>query len=165
MTKPMGPIPAGFAADADGMLMIGGRRADALVAEAGDTPLFVYDLALVDAKIARFRAAFPSTHLHYAIKANSYAPLLEHVQKHVDGLDIASGGELGFARDIGAHENRLAALAVDFGGDGGAFLFTAAGDDDAVIFLCEGERGGAADAGRATGDECNFGREVGFHTS
>ena len=30
------------------MLLIGGRRADALVAEAGDTPLFVYDLALVD---------------------------------------------------------------------------------------------------------------------
>ena len=39
MSKPMGPIPAGFAADADGMLLIGGRRADALVAEAGDTPL------------------------------------------------------------------------------------------------------------------------------
>ena len=35
MSKPMGPIPAGFAADADGMLLIGGRRADALVAEAG----------------------------------------------------------------------------------------------------------------------------------
>ena len=40
------------------MLLIGGRRADALVAEAGDTPLFVYDLALIDRKIARFRAAF-----------------------------------------------------------------------------------------------------------
>ena len=32
------------------MLLIGGRRADALVAEAGDTPLFVYDLGLVDAQ-------------------------------------------------------------------------------------------------------------------
>jgi len=28
--KPHGPIPPGFAADADGMLRIGGRRADAL---------------------------------------------------------------------------------------------------------------------------------------
>ncbi len=63
MSKPMGPIPAGFAADADGMLLIGGRRADALVAEAGDTPLFVYDLGLVDAKIARFRAAFAGRRL------------------------------------------------------------------------------------------------------
>ena len=39
MSKPMGAIPAGFTADADGMLLIGGRRADALAAEAGDTPL------------------------------------------------------------------------------------------------------------------------------
>jgi diaminopimelate decarboxylase len=102
MSKPMGPIPAGFAADTDGMLLIGGRRADALVAEAGDTPLFVYDLALIDAKIARFRAAFPNIDLHYAIKANSYIPLLRHVSKQVDGLDIASAGELAFALEAGA---------------------------------------------------------------
>jgi diaminopimelate decarboxylase len=113
MTKPMGPIPAGFAADADGMLLIGGRRADALVEEAGDTPLFVYDLALVDAKIARFRAAFPDVHLHYAIKANSYAPLLRHVAKQVDGLDIASAGELQFALDAGADPS-----AISFAGPG-----------------------------------------------
>jgi diaminopimelate decarboxylase len=113
MTKPMGPIPAGFAAEADGMLLIGGRRADALVEEAGDTPLFVYDLALVDQKVARFRAAFPGVHLHYAIKANSYAPLLRHIAKQVDGLDIASAGELQFALDAGADP-----AAVSFAGPG-----------------------------------------------
>jgi diaminopimelate decarboxylase len=102
MSKLMGPIPAGYAADADGMLLIGGRRADALVEEAGDTPLFVYDLALVDAKIARFRAAFQGVELHYAMKANSYGPLLAHVAKGVDGLDIASAGELDFALAAGA---------------------------------------------------------------
>jgi diaminopimelate decarboxylase len=102
MSKLMGPIPAGYAADEDGMLLIGGRRADALVGEAGDTPLFVYDLALIDAKVARFRAAFPDVHLHYAIKANSYAPLLSHIAKQVDGLDIASVGELDFALEAGA---------------------------------------------------------------
>jgi diaminopimelate decarboxylase len=107
MSKPMGPIPPGFAADEDGMLLIGGRRADALVAEAGDTPLFVYDLALVDAKIARFRAAFPGIDLHYAIKANSYIPLLRHIAKQVDGLDIASGGELRFALEAGADPARI----------------------------------------------------------
>ena len=58
MSKPMGAIPEGFRAE-DGMLLIGGRRADMLAAEAGDTPLFVYDLDMVDARIARFRAAFP----------------------------------------------------------------------------------------------------------
>ena len=113
MTKPMGPIPGGYTADTDGMLLIGGRRADALVEEAGDTPLFVYDLALVDAKIARFRAAFGNVHLHYAIKANSYAPLLKHVAKHVDGLDIASAGELDFALQAGADP-----AAISFAGPG-----------------------------------------------
>jgi len=107
MTKPMGPIPAGYAADDDGMLLIGGRRADALVAEAGDTPLFVYDLGLIDAKIARFRAAFPGVDLHYAIKANSYIPLLSHIAKQVDGLDIASGGELRFALEAGADSETI----------------------------------------------------------
>jgi len=107
MTKPMGPIPAGYAADSDGMLLIGGRRADALVAEAGDTPLFVYDLALVEAKIARFRAAFQGVDLHYAIKANSYGPLLKHVSSRVDGLDIASAGELDFALKAGADAGRI----------------------------------------------------------
>ena len=60
MSKPMGTIPAGFAADADGMLLIGGRRADELAGGPDDTPLFVYDLGLVDRQIARFRAAFPA---------------------------------------------------------------------------------------------------------
>ncbi|HEX8640528.1 MAG TPA: pyridoxal-dependent decarboxylase, exosortase A system-associated [Allosphingosinicella sp.] len=113
MTKPMGAIPAGFEADADGMLLIGGRRADALVAEAGDTPLFAYDLALVDRQIRRFRAAFAGIDLHYAIKANSYAPILRHVLVQVDGLDVASGGELRRAMKAGADPS-----AISFAGPG-----------------------------------------------
>jgi diaminopimelate decarboxylase len=109
----MGAIPAGFAADADGMLLIGGRRADHLVAEAGDTPLFVYDLALVRARIARFHAAFPGVELHYAIKANSFRPLLQAVRAEVGGLDIASAGELRFALDAGADPR-----AISFAGPG-----------------------------------------------
>lgn len=102
MTKPMGPIPAGYEADTDGMLRIGGRRGDDLVAEAGDTPLFVYDLDLVAGKIARFRAAFPGIDLHYAVKANRYDPMLRFILKRVDGLDVASGGELQAALVVGA---------------------------------------------------------------
>ena len=102
MSKPMGAIPAGFAADEDGMLLIGGRRADELVAEAGDTPLFLYDVDLVRARVARFRAAFPGVSLHYAIKANSFVPLLSRIHGLVDGLDIASGGELDIALSAGA---------------------------------------------------------------
>jgi len=102
MSKPMGPIPPGYAADQDAMLLIGGRRADALVTQAGDTPVFVYDLALVDAKIAAFRAAFPGVNLHYAMKANPYPELLRFIAKKVDGLDIASVGEMDIALEAGA---------------------------------------------------------------
>ena len=113
MTKPMGPIPAGYAADQDAMLLIGGRRADALVTQAGDTPLFVYDLALVDAKIAAFRAAFPGVDLHYAMKANPYPPLLRHIAKKVDGLDVASAGEMDIALEAG-----VKAAEISFAGPG-----------------------------------------------
>ena len=113
MSKPMGPIPPGFAADADGMLLIGGCRADTLVTEAGDSPLFVYDLDQVGAKIAGFRAAFPGIQLHYAIKANSYGQLLSYVDKRVDGLDIASVGELRLAVAAGA-----GAAEISFAGPG-----------------------------------------------
>jgi diaminopimelate decarboxylase len=106
MTKPMGPIPAGFAADADGMLLIGARRADALVETAGGTPLFVYDLALVDVKVARFRSAFAGVHLHFAMKANPYLPLLKHVGGKVDGVDLASAGELAIAMAAGVDPGR-----------------------------------------------------------
>lgn len=101
MTKPMGSIPAGFAADTDGMLLIGGHRADDLVAQAGDTPLFVYDLGMIDAKIDRFRRAFQGVHLHFALKANPYAALLRHVGSKVDGVDLASDGELALALEAG----------------------------------------------------------------
>jgi len=41
--KPVGPIPPHFSRSDDGHLLIGGYRAEELVAEAGGTPLFVYD--------------------------------------------------------------------------------------------------------------------------
>jgi diaminopimelate decarboxylase len=134
MTKPMGAIPAGYAADTNDMLLIGGRRADALVAEAGDTPLFVYDLDLIDARIARFRAAFSSIDLHYAIKANSYIPLLSHVARQVDGLDIASGGELGFALKAGADP-----AAISFAGPGKRDADLQAAIEAGVTLNCESE--------------------------
>jgi diaminopimelate decarboxylase len=96
----MGPVPADFAAAEDGMLLIGGRRADDLVRAAG-TPLFAYDLAMVERRIARFRAAFPSVDLHYAMKANPYPPLLREIWNLVDGVDLASGGELRIALEAG----------------------------------------------------------------
>ncbi len=93
--KPHGPIPPGYAADDDGMLLIGGDRADTLADMAGDTPLFVYDSAMLAARVAAWRAAMPAeVQLHFAMKANPYAPLLAFMARLVDGFDVASGGEL-----------------------------------------------------------------------
>ena len=109
--KPMGPIPPGFTADSEGRLLIGSRDAESLVAAAGGTPLFVYDNNLVGTKIDRFRAAMPdNVALHYAVKANPYAPLLEFFAKYVDGFDAASAGELGRVAHFG--------LPISFAGPG-----------------------------------------------
>lgn len=95
--KPLGPLPPEFAGKT-GALMIGGAPFTEWIARAGDTPAFVYDLGIIRARIARFRAAMPAgVGLHYAIKANPFAPLLAALAPLVDGLDVASGGELAIA--------------------------------------------------------------------
>jgi diaminopimelate decarboxylase len=112
MSKPMGAIPPGFGSEA-GVLTIGGRCVDHLVAEAGDTPLFVYDAGLVRQRVERFRAAFEGVSLHYAVKANPFAPLLRSTVNLVDGLDVASVGELRLALQAGARAD-----LVSFAGPG-----------------------------------------------
>ena len=82
------------------------RLADApparLVKEAGDTPLFVYSRDIIGQRMAELRAAMPERlNIHYAMKANPYGPLLEFMADQVDGLDIASVGELQQAREAG----------------------------------------------------------------
>ncbi|MCL6697747.1 pyridoxal-dependent decarboxylase, exosortase A system-associated [Sphingomonas sp. NSE70-1] len=108
--KALGPIPAGYEADGDGRLTIGGWDAEMLVNEAGGTPLFVYDSRRIADQVSRFRAAFPGVALHYAVKANPYAPLLEAMAVLVDGFDTASAGELGKVAHL--------ALPISFAGPG-----------------------------------------------
>lgn len=111
--KPTGPIPPYFAA-LNGELAIGGKTASELVAEAGDTPLFVYATAALDARIGELRAAMPGQlGIHYAMKANPFAPLLGWMKGKVDGFDVASGGELKQALDAG-----VAAEKTSFAGPG-----------------------------------------------
>jgi len=107
-------VPPGFGRDAQGRLLVAGRAADAWVEDAGDTPLFVYDLALVSARVAALRAAMPAgVHLHYAIKANPMPALLAHMAGVVDGLDVASSGEMQLALSSG-----MAAGHISFAGPG-----------------------------------------------
>ncbi len=105
--KPLGPIPAGFAA-IDGELAIAGRKASDLVAEAGETPLFVYSRELLARRVAELRAAMPERlAIHYAMKANPFGPLLQAMGELVDGFDVASGGELALAMAAGLDPARI----------------------------------------------------------
>ncbi|MES2497182.1 MAG: pyridoxal-dependent decarboxylase, exosortase A system-associated [Pseudomonadota bacterium] len=104
--KPTGPIPPDFLWQ-DGALMIGGRSADEWIAIAVDTPLFVYDLAIIRDRIARFRAAFSGVSLHYAVKANPHPPLVAAIGPLVDGIDVASAGEAQLALDAGMDARRI----------------------------------------------------------
>lgn len=105
--KPLGPIPPGFAA-IDGELAIAGRRVNELVAQTGNTPLFVYSGDHVRNRVAELRAAMPARlALHYAVKANPYGPLLALMDGLVDGFDVASGGELALARAAGTDPARI----------------------------------------------------------
>lgn len=111
--KPLGPVPAGFAA-IDGELAIAGRKVSDLVEQAGGTPLFVYAADHLRARVAQLRAAMPERlALHYAVKANPFAPLLGLMTGLVDGFDIASGGELAMVQAAGIDPAR-----VSFAGPG-----------------------------------------------
>lgn len=95
-------VPDGFGRDPAGRLLIAGRPAEDWVADAGDTPLFLYDRARIAARIARFRGLMPAgVRLHYAVKANPFPALLAAIAPLVDGFDIASGGELALALAAG----------------------------------------------------------------
>jgi diaminopimelate decarboxylase len=111
--KPLGPIPPGFGV-IDGVLAVDGTSVTALVERTGGTPLFVYSAAMLKDRVASLRAAMPERiALHYAIKANSFQPILHLFSKLVDGFDIASGGELSMLKSAGIDPAR-----VSFAGPG-----------------------------------------------
>jgi len=105
--KAMGKIPPGFGSR-DSELVIGGQPVSAWGDRAGDTPLFIYDMALVRARIAALRTALPDeVALHYALKANPLAALVRAMIPLVDGVDVASAGEMAVALNAGADAAHL----------------------------------------------------------
>jgi diaminopimelate decarboxylase len=91
----------------DDCLQAGGRSIVELAAEAG-TPFYVYDSALMTARVASLRAAMPDDLLiKYAIKANPMPAVVEHFAPRVDGLDVASAGELRVALATGIEPGRI----------------------------------------------------------
>jgi diaminopimelate decarboxylase len=95
-------------------MVFAGRRVSDLAAEIGSTPFYAYDSSAIDARVAQLRAVLPAElHLHYAVKANPMPAVVEHLVPIVDGLDVASAGELDLALASGA-----VASTVSFAGPG-----------------------------------------------
>ncbi len=98
----------------DDCLWVGGIPLTQLARRVGQTPFYAYDRRLLDERVTLLRRALPpAIELHYAIKANPMPALVQHLAGLVDGLDIASLGELKVALDAG-----MAPDAISFAGPG-----------------------------------------------
>ncbi|MDP1825881.1 MAG: alanine racemase [Archangium sp.] len=79
--------------------MITADDAQALAEQHG-TPFYLYELSVLRERARRLRAAMPAT-LLYAVKANPNEAVLRALHGLVDGLDVASLGELELALRCG----------------------------------------------------------------
>ena len=92
----------------NGELLVGGIPLSRLATRVGQTPFYAYDRQLLTQRVAQLRAALPaSIKLHYAMKANPMPALVCHMAGLVDGIDVASGGELKVALDSGANPHEI----------------------------------------------------------
>ena len=97
-----------------GAVVVGGVPLTRLAARVGQTPFYAYDRALLSARVTELRQALPpDIQLHYAVKANPMPALVGHMAGLVDGLDVASAGELRTALDAGC-----APAGISFAGPG-----------------------------------------------
>jgi len=86
---------------------LAGMNAEDLAARFG-TPLYVYDLAVVDGQVDRLRAAIPAgVDLAYAVKANPALAIVGHLARRGLGADVASAGELELVRRAGVAPERI----------------------------------------------------------
>ena len=98
----------------EGELVVGGERLSLLAARVGQTPFYAYDRELLRERVAALRNALPvGIKLHYAMKANPMPAVVSLMAALVDGIDVASAGELKVALDAGANPQE-----VSFAGPG-----------------------------------------------
>ncbi|HEX8603438.1 MAG TPA: pyridoxal-dependent decarboxylase, exosortase A system-associated [Pseudoduganella sp.] len=98
----------------DDCLQVGGMPLTRLAQRVGQTPFYAYDRAALSARVAELRRHLPAdVHLHYAMKANPMPAVVQHMAALVDGIDVASGGELRVALDTPMNP-----LHISFAGPG-----------------------------------------------
>jgi diaminopimelate decarboxylase len=116
MNKPARPVHAAMDQFPvlDDCLVVGGIPLPELARRVGRTPFYAYDRRLMSERVELLRAHLPrQVHIHYAIKANPMPEVVRHLAGLVDGLDVASAGELAIALEAGARPD-----TVSFAGPG-----------------------------------------------
>ncbi len=121
---------------ADDCLQIGGVPLTRLAEQIGRTPFYAYDRVLITQRVELLRQHLPAkVHLHYAIKANPMPAVVQHLAKLVDGLDVASGGELKVAL-----ASDMNPAAISFAGPGKTDEELAAAVAAGIVVNLESER-------------------------
>lgn len=86
---------------------LAGLTADELADRFG-TPVFLYDLDVIDRQVRTLRDALPPrAELAYAVKANPALAIVAHLGRLGLGADVASGGELAAALRAGIGPDRI----------------------------------------------------------
>jgi diaminopimelate decarboxylase len=97
------PLPlhvpiSGYGVSADDVLLVDGIPITEHARCIGQTPFYLYSRRLISERIAHLRRTLPAgIELHYAMKANPMPAVVEHIAPLVDGIDVASAGELAVA--------------------------------------------------------------------
>ncbi|MBK7646037.1 MAG: pyridoxal-dependent decarboxylase, exosortase A system-associated [Betaproteobacteria bacterium] len=95
-------------ASAGNQLLIGGLPLSRLAEQVGQTPFYAYDRDLLCSRVSELRAALPNNvELHFAMKANPMPAVVGFMASLVDGIDVASAGELKVALDAGANPSDI----------------------------------------------------------
>jgi diaminopimelate decarboxylase len=120
----------------DDCLQIGGIALTRLAEQVGSTPFYAYDRTLMTQRVKLLRQYLPAAvHLHYAIKANPMPAVVQHLAALVDGLDVASAGELKVALASGTDAD-----VISFAGPGKTDADLAAAVAASIIVNLESER-------------------------
>jgi len=100
--------PLELFASAGSELLVSGLPVSRLAARVGQTPFYAYDRSILARRVEQLRSSLPSAvQLHYAMKANPMPALVAHMAGLVDGLDVASAGELKVALDAGGNPHDI----------------------------------------------------------
>lgn len=98
----------------DDCLQIGGMALTRLADRVGTTPFYAYDRKKITERVELLRQNLPQeVLLHYAIKANPMPAVVQHLASLVDGMDVASAGEMRVALDT-----TLTSEKISFAGPG-----------------------------------------------